>query len=374
MTASTAGSATTSCAAAPATTASRAASAPTPSTAKRATTSTAAMRRSTAIGDSGGGADTLSFATGVTPGFANQGSFFEEAGFPAGAEGRGVYVDLGEGFGNDGLAPSGGGVDQGSKRDTGFSNFEIGDRDPFRRLHRRYLAAPRRSTGRRRRRDPRRRRRRRHLRRRRGRQLRRRRRATNASHATAESRTRGSGTISAGVDGAAGRATGPALYLTGSDGDDDHHRRPYALGSGHASPTRRQLRAATFAPLPNRPTRSSSPGSAATTPSPPRGFPESTSVILLGGDGDDHLTGGETEDALIDGAGERRRSAPAAATTPFPTTAAPTSSTPEPAMTSSSPTRSATGTCSTAEPDRDNANWANFNAAVAIDMERHTPG
>src|SRR6476620_6753223 len=64
------------------------------------------------IGDSGGGNDTLSFATGVTPGFSNTGSFFTDAGFPDGAEGRGVYVDLGEGFANNGLAPSGGGVDE----------------------------------------------------------------------------------------------------------------------------------------------------------------------------------------------------------------------------------------------------------------------
>src|SRR5262245_10862439 len=34
------------------------------------------------IGDSGGGTDTLSFASGTTPGFPNQGSFFDDAGFP----------------------------------------------------------------------------------------------------------------------------------------------------------------------------------------------------------------------------------------------------------------------------------------------------
>src|ERR1044071_442740 len=32
------------------------------------------------IGDSGGGTDTLSFATGATPGFPNQGAFFDDAG------------------------------------------------------------------------------------------------------------------------------------------------------------------------------------------------------------------------------------------------------------------------------------------------------
>src|SRR3954447_8824338 len=83
------------------------------------------------IGDSGGGSDTLSFATGVTPGFPNTGSFFTDAGFPAGAEGRGVYVDLGEGFANDGQAPSGGGFDAPLGPATDFSNFETVIGTPF---------------------------------------------------------------------------------------------------------------------------------------------------------------------------------------------------------------------------------------------------
>src|SRR5829696_7377799 len=77
-----------------------------------------------AIGDSGGGEDTLSFATGVTPGFPNSGAFFTDAGFPAGAAGRGVYVDLDEGFANNGLAPSGGGVDGPLAPATDFGDFE----------------------------------------------------------------------------------------------------------------------------------------------------------------------------------------------------------------------------------------------------------
>src|SRR4051794_18450392 len=75
------------------------------------------------IGDSGdGGNDTLSFATGVTPGFPNTGAFFPDRGFPAGAEGRGVFVDLGEGFANDGGAPSGGGFDEPLDPETDFSH------------------------------------------------------------------------------------------------------------------------------------------------------------------------------------------------------------------------------------------------------------
>src|SRR3954453_1205183 len=83
------------------------------------------------IGDSGGGSDTLSFATGVTPGFPNTGSFFTGAGFPPGAEGRGVYVDLGEGFANDGQAPSGGGFDVPLGPATDFSDFETVIGTPF---------------------------------------------------------------------------------------------------------------------------------------------------------------------------------------------------------------------------------------------------
>jgi Ca2+-binding RTX toxin-like protein len=77
-----------------------------------------------AIGDSGAsGVDTLSFATGVTPGFPNPGNLGYN-GFPEGADGRGVFVDLAQGFANDGLAPAGGGVDE----PLGASDFESFER------------------------------------------------------------------------------------------------------------------------------------------------------------------------------------------------------------------------------------------------------
>jgi Ca2+-binding RTX toxin-like protein len=64
--------------------------------------------------DTGGGTDTLSFATGVTPGFgANKAP--DVPGFPEGAEGeRGVLVNLGAGGldADNGVAASGGGVDE----------------------------------------------------------------------------------------------------------------------------------------------------------------------------------------------------------------------------------------------------------------------
>ena len=67
------------------------------------------------IRDTGGGFDTLSYSTGVTPGFG-AGIDTGVSGFPEGAEGeRGVYLDLrdpaGTLNGDDGVASLGGGVD-----------------------------------------------------------------------------------------------------------------------------------------------------------------------------------------------------------------------------------------------------------------------
>ena len=65
------------------------------------------------IRDTGGGSDTLSFATGVTPGFDgnNLGGF---VGFPPEPEGRGIRLDLGAGGfnANNGSPPFGGGNDE----------------------------------------------------------------------------------------------------------------------------------------------------------------------------------------------------------------------------------------------------------------------
>lgn len=54
--------------------------------------------------------DTLSYSTGVSPGFTRA---VTNPGFPAKTEeGRGVYLDLTEGLGDNGVAPNGGGVDE----------------------------------------------------------------------------------------------------------------------------------------------------------------------------------------------------------------------------------------------------------------------
>jgi Ca2+-binding RTX toxin-like protein len=66
------------------------------------------------IFDTGGGFDTLSYATGITPGFG-AGVETSAAEFPSGAEGeRGVYLQLGVGGqnANNGIAALGGGVDE----------------------------------------------------------------------------------------------------------------------------------------------------------------------------------------------------------------------------------------------------------------------
>lgn len=83
------------------------------------------------IGDSGPAldSDTLSFATGVTPGFPNPGDLGYD-GFPETALGRGVFIDLSQDFANDGLAPSGGGVDEPLEA-ADFEAFEVVIGTPF---------------------------------------------------------------------------------------------------------------------------------------------------------------------------------------------------------------------------------------------------
>ncbi len=79
------------------------------------------------IADSGGGFDTLSYATGVTPGFTKDPGSFSN--FPDTGGERGVYVDLTEGIGDNGVAPNGGGADEIQAGDfekvigTPFSDF-----------------------------------------------------------------------------------------------------------------------------------------------------------------------------------------------------------------------------------------------------------
>jgi Ca2+-binding RTX toxin-like protein len=84
------------------------------------------------IADSGGGSDTLSYATGVTPGFGGTTPDFGD--FPPASGERGVRLFLGDGGlnGNNGIAAHGGGVDEVSGGGfetvigTPFSDYIVG--------------------------------------------------------------------------------------------------------------------------------------------------------------------------------------------------------------------------------------------------------
>jgi Ca2+-binding RTX toxin-like protein len=89
------------------------------------------------IVDSGpaGDLDTLSYATGATPGFPDNASypnFAAHGGFPGVGGERGVYLNLSTGVGDNGVAPAGGGVDavEGSEFErvigTAFSDYIVG--------------------------------------------------------------------------------------------------------------------------------------------------------------------------------------------------------------------------------------------------------
>jgi Ca2+-binding RTX toxin-like protein len=317
------------------------------------------------IGDSGGGTDTLSFATGATPGFPNQSEFFEDAGFPDGAAGRGVYVDLGEGFANDGLAPSGGGVDE-IEASSGASNFEVVIGTPFDD----YIVGTSdaetfyggggadlidggggadvayggaegdgciATT------------------------------AHECESSNEEIQPRDPGTISAGVM-APQSGTAPALFLAGTDGDDTV-AASYASGqvsftiSGHPTET--------FAVA--EPDSVVIAGNAGDDTISATNFPEATSIVLLGGEEADRLTTGATEDADIDGAGNDVVSAGAG------DDAVPNNG-------GSDDLEAGSGedlfidnsVCDGDEldggPDRDNANWAQFSNAISIDMAAHRAG
>jgi Ca2+-binding RTX toxin-like protein len=85
--------------------------------------------------DTGGGGDTLSYSTGITPGFPNNEKYPDFGAVPGlpgeGAE-RGVYLNLTTNQGDDGVAPDGGGVDvvEGSAFETvigtAYSDYIVG--------------------------------------------------------------------------------------------------------------------------------------------------------------------------------------------------------------------------------------------------------
>lgn len=343
------------------------------------------------LGDSGGGVDMISFATGATPGFSNTGDFFVDAGFPPGAEGRGVYVDLEEGFANNGLAPSGGGVDAPLPPAVDFSSFEtvIGTAFPD------YIVGTNDAEtifgggggdlingggggdiafggadgdG-----------------------------CTNVATEDCESSAeeielRDPGAIASGV---VMSQTGgnPALYLMGSD-EDDLVTASYAAGT--VTFTLGPGSEGAFDPDPAAAGGCAAPAGGAVScalSSPPdsvilagldgndtlavsgfgTGPTEATSVILLGNGGNDELSSGTTEDALVDGAGEDTADAGGR------DDAVPNNGGGDRLLAGAGEDLFVSNAVCDGDrldggPDRDNANWANFSAAVAIDQAAQRAG
>lgn len=272
------------------------------------------------IQNSGGGVDTLSYASGATPGFFDRpGSphFFPDfsayAGFPQDRTGRGAYVNLGTGRGDNGRAPDAGGYDEQIEAadfeiviGTAFSDYLVGTgadqtfyggggadviiggggNDTA------YGGAEGDSCV-----------------------------ATTTVGCESSGPTvtpRSPGTVAVGrmVPGAQAKA---ALYLTGSSGDDEVFATygagavTFSLGAGSdagfddglalagdcSSPVGNTV-ACTVSEAPDSLVLAGLGGNDTLWVT---GFPTTTSVVLLGNEGNDNLSGDLTEDALVDGPG-----------------------------------------------------------------------
>lgn len=323
----------------------------------------------------------------MTPGFPNTGPFFTGAGFPAGAEGRGVYVDLGDDFANNGLAPSGGGVDVPLEPAIDFSDFETVIGTPFPD----YVVG---TSG------------------------------TetfyggggadlidgNGGGDVAHGGADGDGCVEVAVEDcesggeeidlrdpgaiavgtmAPGSGAGPAIYLTGSD-RDDRVTASYAPGTvtfslavGGEGQFDVSPAAAGGCTGP-----AAGPVSCAVAEAPDSvllaglagddvllapGFPESASVVLLGNQDGDELTGGETEDTLVDGAGEDAVAA-GGRDDALPNNGGADELDAGPGEDLFVSNAVCDGDVIDGGLDRDNANWANFGTGVAIDMDQQAAG
>lgn len=163
--------------------------------------------------------------------------------------------------------------------------------------------------------------------------------------------------------------TGPALFFSGTGGEDNVVA---SYSSGQVSFTLNGNQAGSF-PVSEAPDSVVLAGLAGDDTLTATSFPETTSVVLLGGEDEDTLTSGATEDADIDGAGDDVVSAGAG----------------DDAV----PNNNGGDDLDAGEGDdlfidnavcdgdqldggtgRDNANWANFGAAISIDMAAHGAG
>jgi Ca2+-binding RTX toxin-like protein len=341
------------------------------------------------LGDTGsGGGDTLSFVTGATPGFPNAGDLGYQ-GFPEGAAGRGVFVKLGEDFANDGLAPAGGGVDAPLPPAEDFEGFETVIGTPFsdyivggagtKAIYGGGGADVILGGG-----------------------------AEHVVGGAGGDYCEGAGTESCEFGGSekevavpdpsqvdvgltAPAPAPPALYVGGSDGTD---RVSATFESSSLTVTFRLLAGstATFdaaevaAGECALPEPSKAVCTVAATPDTivlaglegddsfsANGFPDSTSIVELGGEGDDELSGTEAEDVLVDGTGNDEASA-AGGDDALPNNAGADNLSAGPGNDLFISDAICEGDTLNGGAGRDNANWANFDLPVSIDLASSSAG
>jgi Ca2+-binding RTX toxin-like protein len=335
------------------------------------------------IGDTGPASDTdtLSFATGVTPGFPNAGDMGYE-GFPETALGRGVFIELTKKFANDGLAPSGGGVDEPLEA-ANFESFETIVGTPFDDFivggagdetiyggggadvllggggndhlyggaEGDYCAGAN-TTG------------------------------CEFSGSSHEVSPRDPSLISAGVM-APEESSNPAVYLDGSS-DADEVTASFAAGAvtfalgaeskgsfdakevvagGCEPPAAGKV----VCPLPATPDAVVLAGLAGDDSLAAPSLPEAASPILLGGEGEDGLTGGPTEDVLVDGAGNDVANA-GAGDDAVPNNGGQDRLDAGPGNDLFISNAVCEGDALDGGEGVDNANWANFGSAVTLDL------
>jgi Ca2+-binding RTX toxin-like protein len=316
------------------------------------------------IQNTGGGTDTLSYATGVTPGFFDRAGVDEFDGLPA-RDGRGAYIDLDAGLGDNGLAPAGGGVDlevDGASFEivvgTAFPDFirgtdadqviyggggadvilgEGGDDEIYGGPEGDYCAAGTGSTVS----------------------------ECEFTGSQKEVDTRDPSTTRSGLMTPPGDSPA-ALYFTGSNGDDDVVAT-YSAGPPITVTITRVGDAPQAFALSEPPDSIVLAGLDGDDTLTASGFPDATSVILLGGSDEDQLTGGDTEDALVDGPGDDVVAGGGR------DDALPNNEGVDTLDAGSGEDLFVSdavcdGDSLDGGPDRDNANWANFDEGVTIDM------
>ena len=194
------------------------------------------------------------------------------------------------------------------------------------------------------------------------------------------------GAIAVGVMGGPG---GSSVYLTGSD-QSDRVTASYASGAvtftldagsvgqfdaaaavagGCAAPSGGSV----SCPAPETPDAIRVAGLAGDDVLSAPGLPETVSLVELGNEGDDNLTGGETEDALVDGAGDDVVSA-AGRDDALPNNGGADQLDAGPGEDLFISNAVCDGDSLNGGADRDNANWANFGSDVTIDMADHVAG